>query len=71
MDAAGNRVDFQPPIDRYYMPEEKAPRAETLYRAHNFRGRADAYVIVAIKDGNPVVKNLYVGGKPVEEALRE
>ncbi|MDD2702510.1 MAG: GDYXXLXY domain-containing protein [Candidatus Omnitrophica bacterium] len=68
---AGNKVEFQPPIDRYYMMEKKAPRAEDLYRKHNTGGRNDAYVIVMIKDGNSVVKDLYVGGKPVEEALGE
>ncbi len=66
----GNEIHLRVPIDRYYLPEHKAPRAEELYRKHNVRGSSDAFVSVMIKDGNPVVKNLYVGGKPIQEALK-
>jgi uncharacterized membrane-anchored protein len=67
----GNDVYLDLPIDRYYMTEKKAPLAEKLYLNHSFGESKDAYVVVVIKKGNPVIKKLYVGGKPIEEALRE
>jgi len=58
------------PIDRYYMEEEAAPAAERLYRAHSRRGKQDAYILVRVKDGLAVIEALYVGDKPIEEALK-
>jgi uncharacterized membrane-anchored protein len=68
---SGNRVNLDIPIDRYYMEESKAPAAEKLYFRHSRRNLSDAYVVVAVKKGIPVIKKLYVGGKPIEEALKE
>lgn len=69
---SGNKLYLHLPIDRYYMDENKAPLAEKLYLRHSSsRDRQDAYVIVALSKGNAVVKKLYVGGKPVEQALQE
>ena len=68
---SGNKVNLDVPIDRYYMEESKAPAAEQLYFRHSRRNLSEAYVVVAIKDGIPVIKKLYVGGKPIEEALKE
>jgi uncharacterized membrane-anchored protein len=59
------------PVDRYYMEESKAPKAERLYVRHSQQKFRDAFVVVRINRGNVAVKALYVGGKPIEEALRE
>ncbi len=66
----GNKVYLDLPIDRYYMQEFKAPRAEELYRKHSSRQVSDAYVVVKISGGVPVVKALYVAGKPIEDLLK-
>ncbi len=59
------------PIDRYYMEEKAAPRAEQIYRKHSAREKQDAYVVVRIKDGFAVIEGLYVGGQRIEEVLRQ
>lgn len=66
----GHDVILDLPIDRYYMEESKAPKAEELYRRHSSGQKSDAFVVVRIKNGNAVVKNLYVGGLPITEVLR-
>ncbi len=66
----GDKVYLDLPVDRYYMEESKAPKAEELYRQHSSGQVSDAYVVVRIIDGEPVVKALYVAGKPVEELLK-
>jgi uncharacterized membrane-anchored protein len=65
-----NDVYFEVPIDKYYLQETKAPKAEALYRRHNARNKQDGFIVVAIKKGNAVIKGLYLGGKPIEELLK-
>jgi hypothetical protein len=57
------------PFDRYFMEEAKAPAAEAIY-GENTRER-DAFVVVRILDGGWAVEDLFVGGKPISEALKE
>ena len=66
-----SQVTLDLPIDRYYMEEKKAPLAERIYQRRARRGREDAYVLVRIKDGFAVIEGLYVGGKRIEEAVRD
>ena len=66
-----NEVSLDLPIDRYYMEEKAAPRAEQIYREHSSRGKQDAYVIVRIKDGFAVIEGLYVGGQRIEELVKK
>lgn len=66
-----NEVFLNLPIDRYYMEEKAAPRAEQIYRKHSGRDKQDAYVIVKIKDGFAVIEGLYVGGQRIEEILKQ
>jgi uncharacterized membrane-anchored protein len=65
-----DEVTIDLPIDRYYMEEKAAPLAEKIYREHNRRGKQDAYVMARIKDGFVVIESLYVGGKRIEEVLK-
>ncbi len=67
---SGNEVVVDLPIDRYYMEEKAAPRAEKIYREYNRRDKQDAYVIVRIKDGFVVIESLYVGSQRIEEVLK-
>lgn len=59
------------PIDRYYMEEKAAPRAEQIYREHSGGDKRDAYVLVRIKDGFAVIEGLYIGGQRIEGALKQ
>jgi uncharacterized membrane-anchored protein len=68
---SGGRVNLDVPLDRYYMEENKAPAAERLYSMRSRRSISDAYVVVAVRQGNGVIKKLYVAGKPIEEALKD
>lgn len=67
--SSGN-VYLNLPIDRYYMEEKAAPVAEKIYRQHSRRDKQDAYVLVRVKDGFVVIEALYVGGKRIEEAIK-
>lgn len=60
------------PMDRYYMGEKSAPLAEKLYREHSgIQDKQDAYVLARVKDGFAVIEELYVGGKRIEEAVKD
>ncbi|ARN80118.1 GDYXXLXY domain-containing protein [Methylocystis bryophila] len=64
-------INLQLPFDRFYMEEGRAPAAEAAYREHNRRGAQDAYVTVRVRDGDGVIENLYVGGKPIADFVKE
>jgi uncharacterized membrane-anchored protein len=63
-------VTVQLPFDRYYMDEHAAPEAEAVYRERT-AGPADAWVTVRVLRGRTVIEELYLGGKPAREFLRE
>lgn len=57
---------------RAYMNERDAPEAERVYRQHSLRGGArDAYIVVRVLNGTPVLEELYVGDRPILEFLAE
>jgi len=55
---------FYIPLDRYYMEETMAPKAESM-----LQGEKEAYVTVRIKGDKAVLSGLYIDGKPAEELL--
>ncbi|MFA6282394.1 MAG: GDYXXLXY domain-containing protein [Candidatus Omnitrophota bacterium] len=57
-------------IDRYYMEESAALRAERAYREYSRRGKQDAYVLVRIKNGFAVIEGLYLGDKRIEDVAK-
>jgi uncharacterized membrane-anchored protein len=59
------------PMDRYYMEESAAPVAEKIYREHAGLGKKDAYVVVRVRKGMAVIEELRVGGKRIEEAVKD
>ncbi len=67
---SGSEVGINLPIDRYYMEERAAPRAEQVYRDHSRREKQDAYVTVKVMDGFAVVDGLYIGDQRIEDAIR-
>lgn len=68
---SGNDVTLNLPIDRYYMEEKAAPRAEQVYREHSRRDKQDAYVVVRVMNGFAVVEGLYVGDRRIEDIIRQ
>lgn len=67
---SNDKVQLELPIDRYYMEEKAAPTAERVYREYSRRDKQDAYVLVRIKDGFAVIESLYIGGKRIEDVVR-
>lgn len=63
----GDRVVFEFPIDRLYMPEELAPVAEQLYR----RGAGRAWAVVRVHEGRATLIDVLLDGVPLAKAARE
>ena len=61
-----NEDYFYIPLDRYYMEETLAPKAEEM-----ISGEKEAYVTIRIKGDKSVLSGLYIDGKPVEKILTE
>lgn len=60
------RIDF--PFNRYYMEEGKALEAEQAYQRHSANENPKpAYALVAIKEGNAILKDVIVDGIPIRE----
>lgn len=68
---SGDDVFLNLLIDRYYMAEKSAPKAEQIYREHNRREKQNSYVLVRIKDGFAVVEGLYINELRIEEVLKK
>ena len=67
-------VHFALPFDRFYMEETAAPKAERVYwQQGNRRGQTNhnAFATVRIRDGNAVLENLYVDGRPIAELVQQ
>lgn len=65
--APEGRVRLRLPMERYYLPEDEAPRAERAYQAHAGRTERPAEVRVRIRGGEAVIEDLWVGGRPIRE----
>jgi len=61
------RIEF--PFDRYYMEESKAYEAELAYRDYNQTDslKKPAYAVVAVREGNAVLKEVIIDGIPMRE----
>ena len=60
-----NQLQFDIKISRYYMSEKKAPKAEGLYRKISRQGVQDAYILVRVYNGKPLIEDLYIKDKPI------
>lgn len=65
----GRGVSILVPFDRYYLQEEFAQQAEDAYR--ELARTSEMYVLVVIKNGDYVIKELYVDDTPLPQYLRE
>jgi len=61
---------FLLPFDRFYMEEKLAPEAEAAYLKYSQQWTNSTYVTVRIRNGQGVLEELYLDGKPVSEFLR-
>lgn len=57
------------PFNRYYMDENMAPHAEAAYNERAGEPQ-DSWVTVRLLNGRGAIEELYLGGKPVREFLR-
>lgn len=57
------------PFDRYYMEEGKAYEAEMAYRDYSSddKNAKPAYALVAVRDGDAVLKDVIIDGTPIKE----
>lgn len=68
-----NNVRFILPFNKYFMEESMAPRAERAYQRNSNRsGRSvgQTYVLVRVKNGRGVIKDLFINDQPVREFIK-
>ena len=58
-------------LDRYYLEEGKAPRAEAAYRQHSVRTNQTCHVTVRVLGAHAVIEELFIEGQPIHAWLRE
>ena len=61
------RINLEFPFNRFYMNEHKAKDAETAYAEYSEKDSKPAYALVAVKEGNAVVKDVIIDGVPIKE----
>ena len=58
------------PLDRFYMNEKMAPRAEQAYRENSRTANHNAHIRVRVRHGDAVIEDLVLDGKPIREYLK-
>lgn len=69
-------LQLELPVDRFYMEEFKAPKAEEFYNSvmqdrNGGRQEKEAWVEAKVLDGRMIVEELVVGNRPIREWLEE
>jgi uncharacterized membrane-anchored protein len=59
------------PFDRYYMEESKAFQAEVIYNLSQTDSTKITYALVNVKNGEAVVKEVLIDGKPIKEIVQD
>jgi len=62
-------VDY--PFDRFYMEESKAQGAQDAYGEAARDTNQVAYVLVSIKDGDAVIKDVMINDVPIREVVKK
>jgi uncharacterized membrane-anchored protein len=70
-DDNSNKLTINYPFDRYYMEESKAYDAELTYQQSHQNTSQVTYALVSIKDGEAVLKDVYIGGTPIREIVKK
>jgi len=60
---------FSLPIDRYYMDEKFAPKAEALARRRE--PGEEAYVTVRVRNGELIISGLFIDGVAIEDIIKQ
>ena len=63
-----SKLWFSLPINRYYMDEKFAPKAESLVRQRE--PGIETYVTVRIKNGELVISGLFIDGAAIEDIIK-
>ncbi|GAA4272785.1 GDYXXLXY domain-containing protein [Aquimarina gracilis] len=65
-------VNFELPFNRFYMEETKAKDAEVAYTKVNRDSlKQNVYAIVHVKNGQAVLKDVIIDGKPIQEYVEK
>ena len=70
-DDHSNKLTINYPFDRYYMEESKAHDAELTYTQSLQDANQVAYALVSIKDGEAVLKDVFVDGTSIREIVKK
>ncbi len=62
-------INIKFPFKRFYMEENKAPRAERLVRTN--QDSTKCWVTIRFLDGKGAIENLFINGTPVQELVRK
>ncbi|MFA0964501.1 GDYXXLXY domain-containing protein [Roseivirga sp. BDSF3-8] len=62
-------VEF--PFDRFYMEESKAYEAEKAHREAMWDEQQNTYALVAIKEGNAVIQDVYINDISLKETVQQ
>lgn len=65
-----NKVTVIYPFDRYYMEETKAGKAEIIYNNSIIDTNKITYALVSVKNGNAIIKNIYIDEIPITEYIK-
>jgi len=69
---AATQLHLKLPFDRYYMEESKAAAAENAYAEYaNLTNYKPVYAIVAVKEGNAVLRDVVIDGMPIKEYVEK
>jgi len=63
-------VTVEYPFTRFYMEESKAQGAEQAYRESTRDSTQVTYVLVSIKNGEAVIKDVLIDGVPIREVAK-
>ncbi len=58
------------PFDRFYMEESKAYEAEQVYWQAGQDTLVTSYALVSVKDGQAVLKDVFINGTPIADVVR-
>jgi uncharacterized membrane-anchored protein len=67
---AANIVSFNLPLDRFYMNEKKAPKAEQIYRERATLEKSDVHLTVRVYRGKALIENLFVGDQAISDFVQ-
>ena len=70
-DDHSNKLTINYPFDRYYMEESKAYDAELTYTQSLQDTNRVAYALVSIRDGEAVLKDVFVDGTSIREIVKK